>query len=145
METEGSEVFDISPYKIDLVSLSPKFSNSTPIEGSTTPWGSTVTIKEVERHVKHRNNHEAIIKLISEHNDYQFKPVYDGTEQTAVEIEMFRSEYNIPYKKTWIMPAGDSREKLIETYPLAIDLALRFGYNFTGRPHIIAYDTKRRV
>ena len=51
----------------------------------------------------------------------------------------------IPKRKTWIMPAGDNREELIKMYPLSIELAMKYGYNWTGRDHIIAYDTKRAV
>jgi hypothetical protein len=40
------------------------------------------------------------------------------------------------------MPAGDTRETLIEMYPLVFELCAEHGYNMTGRDHIIAYDTK---
>ena len=43
------------------------------------------------------------------------------------------------------MPAGDSREELIKMYPISIEKAAEMGYNWTGRDHIIAYDTKRGV
>jgi 7-carboxy-7-deazaguanine synthase len=61
------------------------------------------------------------------------------------EIEVFRQEMNIPKNKTWLMPAGDTRETLIEMYPKSIEMAMKVGYNWTGRDHIIAYDTKRAV
>jgi 7-carboxy-7-deazaguanine synthase len=52
---------------------------------------------------------------------------------------------NIPKNKTWLMPAGDTRETLIEMYPKSIEMAMKIGYNWTGRDHIISYDTKRAV
>jgi 7-carboxy-7-deazaguanine synthase len=52
---------------------------------------------------------------------------------------------NIPKNKTWVMPAGDNREELIKIYPKVIEMCAEHGYNFTGREHIIAYDTKRGV
>jgi 7-carboxy-7-deazaguanine synthase len=61
------------------------------------------------------------------------------------EIEIFRQEMNIPKNKTWLMPAGDTRETLIEMYPKSIEIAMKVGYNWTGRDHIISYDTKRAV
>jgi hypothetical protein len=61
------------------------------------------------------------------------------------EIEDFRSLINIPKDKTWLMPAGDTRETLVEMYPKSIEICMKMGYNWTGRDHIIAYDTKRAV
>ena len=52
---------------------------------------------------------------------------------------------NIPKNKTYIMPAGDSRETLIEMYPKTFEMCAEHGYNMTGRDHIIAYDKKRYV
>jgi hypothetical protein len=43
------------------------------------------------------------------------------------------------------MPAGDTRETLIEMYPISIEKCMKIGYNWTGRDHIIAYDQKRAV
>ena len=43
------------------------------------------------------------------------------------------------------MPAGDNREELIKIYPKVIEMCAEQGYNFTGREHIISYDTKRGV
>jgi 7-carboxy-7-deazaguanine synthase len=52
---------------------------------------------------------------------------------------------NIPKEKTWLMPAGDTRETLIDMYPKSIELCMKMGYNWTGRDHIISWDTKRAV
>jgi 7-carboxy-7-deazaguanine synthase len=61
------------------------------------------------------------------------------------EIEDFRVEMDIPKNKTFIMPAGDTRETLIEMYPKVFELCAEKGYNMTGRDHIIAFDTERGV
>ena len=52
---------------------------------------------------------------------------------------------DIPKDKTFVMPAGDTRETLIEMYPKVFELCAEHGYNMTGRDHIIAYDTERGV
>jgi len=114
IETEGSHFLE-TDYPIDLISLSPKFSNSVPVVG------------------------------ISYHTDYHYKPVWDGTAEGLAEIEAYREEIGVPKDKTFIMPAGDTRETLIEMYPLVFELCAEHGYNMTGRDHIIAYDTKRAV
>ena len=144
IETEGSHFVE-TDYPIDLLSLSPKFSNSVPVVGAVTPGGVTVDQKFVDIHNRKRMNTEAIKQMIDFHDDYHFKPVWDGTEGSLAEIEAYRIELNIPKDKTYIMPAGDTRETLIEMYPKVFDLCAEHGYNMTGRDHIIAFDTQRMV
>ena len=99
----------------------------------------------VKTHNRLRLNTEAIKKTLSYHNDYHFKPVWDGTDEGLAEIEAYRLEINVPKDKTFIMPAGDTRETLVEMYPLVFEMCAEKGYNMTGRDHIIAFDTKRGV
>lgn len=144
VETEGSH-FNETEGRIDLISLSPKFSNSVPKIGIQTPIGKIVDQKFIDQHNKFRLNYDVIEKLLSFHRDYHYKPVWDGHEKTLEEIEEFRVQMNIPKEKTFMMPAGDSRQLLLFTYPITMDKCLEMGYNFTGRPHIIAYDIARYV
>jgi len=144
IETEGSHYIE-TDYPIDLLSLSPKFSNSIPKIGTETPKGKIVDQKFTDQHNKFRLNLEVMKQMIMYHKDYHFKPVWDGNEEIWNEIEKFRVEMLIPKEKTWVMPAGDTRETLIEMYPKVIEFCTENGYNFTGREHIIAYDTERGV
>jgi 7-carboxy-7-deazaguanine synthase len=143
IETEGSHFIE-TDYPIDLISLSPKFRNSIPKLGILTPQGKEVDQKMIDQHNKFRLNKDTILKTITTYN-YHYKPVWDGTEETLAEIEAFRVEMDIPKHKTWVMPAGDTREELIKMYPIVMEMCMNNGYNFTGREHIIAYDTKREV
>jgi len=143
-ETEGSHFVE-TDYPLDLISLSPKFSNSVPELDVITPGGKIVDQKFIDTHNRLRLNYEAIQKMIAFHKDYHFKPVWDGEEETLDEIEEFRFKMGIPKWKTWVMPAGDTRETLIEIYPKVIEMCAEKGYCFTGREHIIAFDTKRAV
>jgi 7-carboxy-7-deazaguanine synthase len=144
IETEGSHFVE-TDYPIGLISLSPKFSNSVPVLGETTPQGVVTDEKMVRQHNKFRLNHSTIRSMIDYHTDYHYKPVWDGTEENLNEIEAFRVALEIPKDKTYIMPAGDTREELIKMYPLVFDMCAEKGYNMTGRDHIIAFDTKRGV
>ena len=144
IETEGSHFLE-TDHPIGLLSISPKFSNSVPVVGALTPNGSVTDEKMVKTHNRLRLNSEAIRKSISYHDDYHYKPVWDGTSDGLAEIEAYRLEMDIPKNKTYIMPAGDTRETLIEMYPLVFDMCAEKGYNMTGRDHIIAFDTKRGV
>jgi 7-carboxy-7-deazaguanine synthase len=144
IETEGSHFLE-TDYRIDLISLSPKFSNSVPSVGIATPNGSLVDQKMVNQHNKFRLNKLAMGEMLMYHADYHYKPVWDGTEKNLEEIEELRVELLIPKEKTFIMPAGDTREELIKMYPIVFEMCAEKGYNMTGRDHIIAYDTKRGV
>jgi len=109
IETEGSH-FVPTDYPIGLISLSPKFSNSRPRVGITTPGDKVVDERFVAQHEKFRLNYEAIEQTLQFHDDYHYKPVWDGTDENLVEIEDFRVKMNIPKDKTYVMPAGDTRE-----------------------------------
>ena len=144
IETEGSHYIE-TDYPIDLLSISPKFSNSVPIIGAITPIGKVADQKMIDTHNKKRLNLDAIKNMILFHKDYHYKPVWDGTDKGLDEIEVFRIVLNIPKEKTYIMPAGDTREQLIKMYPLTFKMCAEHGYNMTGRDHIIAFDTQRMV
>ena len=144
IETEGSHFLE-TDYPIDLISLSPKFSNSIPKLGAVTPGGKVVDYKMIQKHNKFRLNKTAIFQTLNYHTDYHYKPVWDGTLTNLNEIEAFRVEMDIPKSKTFIMPAGDTREQLILMYPIVFGMCAEEGYNMTGRDHIIAYNTERGV
>ena len=144
IETEGSAYVE-TDYPLNLLSISPKFSNSIPVIGAITPAGKVVDERMIKTHNRLRQNTEAIKKMMEYHSDYHYKPVWDGTDKNLEEIEAYRVELNIPKDKTYIMPAGDTRDTLIEMYPLVFEMVAEHGYNMTGRDHIIAYDTERGV
>jgi 7-carboxy-7-deazaguanine synthase len=146
IETEGSHFIE-TDYPIGLVSLSPKFSNSVPKLGIATPQGKETDQKMIDKHNSLRLNKETIEQMLNYHDDFHFKPVCNPIEMWDVweEIEDFMHEMDISKRKTWIMPPGDTREELIRVYPMVMNFCRDNGYNFTGREHIIAFDTKREV
>lgn len=144
IETEGSHFLE-TDFPLNLISLSPKFSNSVPKLGAVTPGGKDVDERMIKTHNRLRLNKEAIRKTLDYHSDYHYKPVWDGTLANLNEIEEFRIEMDIPKDKTYVMPAGDTRETLVEMYPKVFEMVAEHGYNMTGRDHIIAYNTERGV
>lgn len=146
LETEGSHYVE-TDYPIDLLSISPKFSNSVPVLGITTPDGvGVVDNKMVKQHNKFRLNVEAMEKMIQFHNNYHIKPVWDGLDLTILqEIKNLLAVLEIPDEKVWFMPSGDSREALIETYQNLFKYVATTKYRLTFRPHIIAFDKQRHV
>lgn len=144
LETEGSH-FVKTTNPIDLISISPKFSSSVPVLGSTTPGGKVVDQKFIDLHNRKRLNIGVIESMIEYHRDYHFKPVWGGGEEDLKEILEFKEQLGIPNSKTWIMPAGDNRDALIEIYPVVMEKCVELGVNFSSREHIIAYNDKRCV
>tara|TARA_B110000003_G_scaffold61318_1_gene61690 strand:+ start:1547 stop:2326 length:780 start_codon:yes stop_codon:yes gene_type:complete len=144
IETEGSH-FLPTDYPINLLSISPKFSNSIPVVGAVTPQGNIVDEKMVKKHNSKRMNLEAIKQSIEYHSDYHIKPVIDKDLAMISEVDEMIEELNIPVDKIWAMPAGDDRESLFESYPVVMNFVRDKGWRFTGRSHIMAFNTERCV
>lgn len=146
IETEGSHFLE-TDHPIGLISFSPKFSNSVPVLGISTPMGDTVDERFINQHNKMRLNKESIRSSMNYHSDYHMKVVVNPVEDphTWAEIKAFLEELEVPKNKIWIMPPGDNRQELIRIYPMVIQWCTDNKFNFTGREHIIAFDTKREV
>ena len=144
IETEGSHFLQ-TDYPINLLSISPKFSNSIPVLGVETPQGAITDEKMVKRHNKFRLNKDAIKKSIDYHSDYHIKPVLDKELSMVEEVEEFINDLDIPKNKVWAMPAGDTRISLMESYPIVMDFVRDRGWRFTGRSQIMAFDTQFEV
>ena len=144
METEGSH-FLSTDYPINLLSISPKFSNSIPVMGAITPTGQKVDERMIKKHNSKRCNIEAIRQSIEYHDDYHIKPVLDKDLSMIKEVEDLIKELNIPDHKIWAMPAGDDRKSLFESYGPVMNFVRDRGWRYTGRSHIMAFDTERCV
>jgi len=145
METEGSHFLE-TDYPINLLSISPKFSNSVPVLGTLTPMGKETDERMIKKHNKLRMNKEAIMKSMAYHSDYHIKPVWDGEDMVVLEeIIEFINAIEAPEGKVWFMPAGGTREALFQSYPKVFDWVRDNGYRMTWRAHIIAFEDQREV
>ncbi|AGH56768.1 QueE-like radical SAM domain [Cellulophaga phage phiST] len=145
IETEGSHFLE-TDYPIDLLSISPKFSNSIPRLGVKTPLGKVVDRRMIEKHEKHRMHLENIKKSIEYHKDFHIKPVWNGEDLVSLsEILQFIKGLDIKEEKVWFMPAGDTVEALQSSYRKVFDWVRDNGFRMTWRPHIIAFGDQREV
>ena len=145
MENEGSH-FLPTDFPINLLSISPKFSNSVPVIGVETPEGKITDERMIKQHNKFRLNYPAIKESIAYHSDYHIKPVWDGKDEHALkEILDCIDILDVPQDKVWFMPAGDTREALQQSYPILFDWVRDNGFRMTWRPHIIAFEDQREV
>lgn len=66
-------------------------------------------------------------------------------EEDILEIEEIVKSNNINPKNVFLMPLGLSREELEKTQDLTEQLALKMGFNFQNRLHILKWGTRRGV
>ncbi|MCA1964309.1 MAG: 7-carboxy-7-deazaguanine synthase QueE [Prosthecobacter sp.] len=122
---------------VDLASLSPKLSNSTPTAELAGPaW--------VARHESARCQPEVLRAWIESACDYQLKFVI-STERDLEEAHALVASLGIPVppEKILLMPEGTTVEAMRSRYPLLIDACLRYGHRFSHRLHLELFGNKR--
>jgi len=113
----------------DLASLSPKLSNSTPVDGTIDPaW--------IERHELTRRQPEVLRQWVTDYN-YQLKFVFSDTPD-LVEIEGTIASIGVPVPswKVQLMPEGTSNEALQSRLGKLLAICRDSGYRFCDRLHI---------
>ncbi|MGC8916214.1 MAG: 7-carboxy-7-deazaguanine synthase QueE [Thermoanaerobaculum sp.] len=129
VETAGT----LAPeFTCDLLSLSPKTSNSDP-EGY---WG--------ERHRRLRQNLDPLQRLLASHPDYQLKFVVQG-EGDMPEILALVETLGAPGERVLLMPEGKTAEEVARVAPLVGALCLRYGFRFSPRLHLQLFGSGRGV
>jgi 7-carboxy-7-deazaguanine synthase len=128
VETAGT-VF--APVACDLMSISPKLSNSTP-EGVFRA-----------RHERLRQQPDVLRRLIAEY-DYQLKFVI-AREDDIGEVCAVVSQLNTPAGKVILMPEGISAEVLRERGVWLAGICKRYGFRFSPRLHVDLYGNRRGV
>jgi len=142
LETEGSSFV---PKCADFISLSPKFSNSTPVEGDVYHFlKRAVKRSEVEQHEKNRKNYVAMKQYMEEYADYQIKPVISSIMDFE-ELRQLQDILKFPSDKVYCMPEGMTNEELQQKRVWLANICIQEGYNYTDRLHTIIYGPKRGV
>jgi 7-carboxy-7-deazaguanine synthase len=128
IETAGT-VFH--PVDCDLMSISPKLSNSTP-EGA---WA--------ERHERARLQPDALRRLMAL-CDYQLKFVIARPEDVSEARELAASLEADP-SRVVLMPEGVDRDALRERSLWLTEICKREGFRFSPRLHVELYGNRRGV
>ncbi len=129
IETAGIEF--VPGLACDLMSISPKLSNSTPAKKQS-----------AESHEQSRLNIPAIKQLISSY-PYQLKFVVDSPDD-LVEIEdTVGLLENVDSQKILLMPQAKTRDELLAKSPAVAELCKQAGYTFCNRLQILLYDGQR--
>lgn len=126
IETAGTVFADVA---CDLMSISPKLSNSTP-EG---PFRA--------QHERLRLN-AAVLRQLTTVYDYQLKFVIAHRADLAEAQDVIQNA-GAPPEKVILMPEGTSAEVLNERGPWVAELCKEHGYRFSPRLHVYLYGNRR--
>jgi 7-carboxy-7-deazaguanine synthase len=124
VETAGTVYL---PVACDLMSISPKLSNSTPSASPDPDWA--------RRHDQRRNASEVVRRLVSEY-PYQFKFVV-ASPADCREVEEYLANFpEIARSRVLLMPMGTEAGALAETAVWLEPYCARQGLNFCPRRHV---------
>ncbi len=129
IETAGIAYIPDMP--CDLMSISPKLSNSTPQHA-----------KLAAMHDRSRLDLAVLSELI-EHYNYQLKFVVDSQDDIAEIQETLRKLGNVDAQKVMLMPQAATRGELLSKSPMVADLCKSAGFAFSQRLHVLLWDNKR--
>jgi len=132
IETAGT-VFE--PVVCDLMSISPKLSNSTPPEALAGGW--------TEQHERTRYRPDVLKKLIGAY-DYQLKFVIANPEDVN-EIPPILKEIGAGKRHVILMAEGTDRAALAARGRSLVEICKREGYRYSPRIHIDLYGNQRGV
>lgn len=144
VETNGSIFLEDLDDEINLVSISPKLKDSTPIPGTfIKELGREIQEKDRVLHLKNYRNIDSLKKWINNY-DYQLKYVISSEEQIIEALELTK-EIGASIRNVYFMPEGLTREQLENKRQWLYERCLSLGVKYTDRLHILVYDNLKGV
>jgi len=122
------------PLQCDLISMSPKLSNST-------PWRRAKGIF-ARMHEEHRLN-LPVIQRFTDGYDYQLKFVVDKKRDFTEIDTILKRLKNVDPPRVLIMAQGRTKRELSEKAPWIVDLCKAYGFCYTPRLQIELYGNRR--
>jgi 7-carboxy-7-deazaguanine synthase len=115
----------------DLMSISPKLSNSTPDDA------------ELAKIHEHSRLDLAVLRELIDNYQYQLKFVVDS-EADLPEIQQTVEEIgNIDFQKVMLMPQAATRDELLARSPMVARMCKHTGFAFCQRLHVLLWDNAR--
>jgi 7-carboxy-7-deazaguanine synthase len=124
------------PVSCDLVSMSPKLSNSTPWQKQNGRFAAM--------HEQHRLNYNVVQQFIDGY-DYQLKFVVDREQDFAEVRQILDALKNVDTSRVLIMAQARNRRQLHQKSRWIVELCKKFGYGYSPRLHIELYGNRRGV
>lgn len=129
IETAGTTF--IADIPCDLMSISPKLSNSTPDEHEL-----------AETHEALRFDADILRKLIDSYN-YQLKFVVDSKDDLAEIERTIESIGNVDRARVMLMPQGATSEEVLAKSPMVAEMCESSGFAFCQRLQVLLWNNKR--
>jgi 7-carboxy-7-deazaguanine synthase len=120
----------------DLVSMSPKLSNSTPWQKQNGRFAAM--------HDQRRLNLEVVQQFINGY-DYQLKFVVDCEQDLAEVRQVLDALTNVDASRVMMMAQARNRRQLHRKSRWIVELCKKFGYGYSPRLHIELYGNRRGV
>ena len=129
IETAGITYIPDMP--CDLMSISPKLSNSVPDDA-----------KLAAIH-KDSKLDLAVLEELIDHYNYQLKFVVDSMNDLAEIQELLDKIDNVDNRKIMLMPQGITRDEFLAKSPLVADMCKLVGFAFSQRLQILLWNNQR--
>jgi 7-carboxy-7-deazaguanine synthase len=129
IETAGTTF--IADMPCDLMSISPKLSNSTPDEPEL-----------AETHEALRLDVAVLRKLIDNYK-YQLKFVVDSQDDLAEIQQTIEKLGNVNSEKVMLMPQAATRDEFLVKSPMVAEMCKRTGFAFCQRLQILLWDNTK--
>lgn len=128
VETAGTVFREVAA---DLMSISPKLSNSI-------PWGT-----DWEQRHRDRQDRPRVIEQLTKQYDYQFKFVIDAPDD-VVEVDRYVARFpHLDPEKIYLMPLGTEQEVISSKTAWLQEEAVLRGWRVTPRLHIELFGNTR--
>ena len=131
IETAGIAYIPDMP--CDLMSISPKLSNSTPQDA-----------KIAAMHDRSRLDLAVLGELIDNYN-YQLKFVVDSVNDLPEIQETLDRIGDVDTEKVMLMPQATTREQLLAISPMVAEMCRIVGFAFSPRLQVLLWDNKKGV
>jgi 7-carboxy-7-deazaguanine synthase len=132
VETAGTVCHRVA---CDLMSISPKLANSTPLERDSGKWAA--------QHERLRYQPRVLKTLMSEY-EYQLKFVVASPDDLA-EITRMLDDTHADRSRVVLMPEGTTPEVIRERAPWLAEICKREGFRYSPRLHIDLWGNRRGV
>jgi 7-carboxy-7-deazaguanine synthase len=129
IETAGN-VF-VPDLSCDLMSISPKLSNSTPTEPPL------ALLHE------HSRFDVAVLSHLVDSCNYQLKFVVDSEDDLSEILQTVESIGTVDRQKVMLMPQAATRDELLTKSPKVADLCKRTGFVFCQRLQVVLWNNER--
>jgi 7-carboxy-7-deazaguanine synthase len=129
IETNG--IAFIPEMSCDLMSISPKLSNTTPNDPDTAHFHDESRLDL------------AILRVLMDEYEYQLKFVVDSEDDLPEIKQTIQQVGSVDLHRVMLMPQSKTRDEFIQKAPMVAELCKQTGYAFSPRLQVLLWNTSR--